>query len=942
MAAAEPELKQLGRYRIDRVLGKGAMGMVYAGTDTRLHRTVAIKTILKSAVDEDTAREYSMRFVREAQAVARLNHPNIVQVYDFGEEGDVAYIVMEFIKGKELKSFFDANERFELKEAVRIMCELCEALHFAHEAGIIHRDIKPANVMIDHTGKVKLADFGVARITDASATEKTQAGTMVGTPAYMSPEQITGGNIDRRTDIFSAGIILYQFLTGEKPFTGSGAWTIAKKIIQDNPPPPSTVNKIVPSVFDAVVNKALAKSVEARYQTARDLAQALRRALEGKSEEEEEKTVVAPLGGAAAGSPALQVAAARPEASARTTATTSGTQEVELEFWRSIKDGNDPEDFELYIQQFPNGIYAALAKRKIAKLRGVSLDDSKAKEQEKREMEEAARREAEVRAKLAEEKERLEKQLAEREAEYRRREAEAEARRQAELKARQEAEAKREAELRAKYEAEAKARAEAVERAKKEAAELAERARKEAEERARREAEALAEKARKEAEEKARLEAERVKAEAERARLEAEERARAEAERIKAEAEKARREAEERARREAEKARAEAEALAKAKAEAEARAKKEAEERARREAEAAKREAELKKKLAEAPRAKLPVAPIVAAIVAVAGIGGGAYYYLTAEQRAKQAALTAALEAATRAAEELKEAQAKQLAALQELERARAAEAAARSAGDAAKLKEAQEAAKRAEAEVAKQAEIVKQREAAAARAREDAKKAQEAAKQAEAKKDKKSEVATVSPTPAAPPAAAPAAEPAKPVAEPPAEAQAQKAAAPAEPVRAPAPARAVVATAAPKPAPAVKADIPARAEGTAVTAPAVAPVPQPDTTPRLTREEREELKRQQEAAEKGVQVAGAAPATAAVGADLMAEARKLEAEGKYKEAVRLYRRAARAGSGPAAKRLGEIYDRGVPGVERDYAESLQWYELARQRGETVETAGRR
>ena|GEM_PF-940690 len=910
--AAEPELKQLGRYKIDRVLGKGAMGMVYAGTDTRLHRTVAIKTILKSAVDEDTAREYSMRFVREAQAVARLNHPNIVQVYDFGEEGDIAYIVMEFIKGKELKNFFDANERFELKEAVRIMCELCDALHFAHEAGIIHRDIKPANVMIDHNGKVKLADFGVARITDASATEKTQAGTMVGTPAYMSPEQITGGNIDRRSDIFSAGIILYQFLTGEKPFTGSGAWTIAKKIIQDNPPPPSTINKGIPPVFDQIVNKALAKSVEARYQTAKDLANALRRALEGKGEDEEDRTVVAPLGGGAM--PAPQVAAARPEASARTAVTASGTQEVELEFWRSIKDGNDPEDFELYIQQFPNGIYAALAKRKIAKLRGISLDDSKAKEQEKREMEEAARREAEVRAKLAEEKARLEKQLAEREAEFKRREAEAEAKRIAEIQARAEAEAKREAELKAKYEAEAKARAEAVERARKEAAELAERARREAEEKARREAEALAEKARKEAEEKARIEAERVKAEAERAR----------------------REAEERARKEAEKARAEAEALAKAKAEAEARAKKEAEERARREAEAAKREAELKKKLAEAPRAKLPVAPIIAAIVAIAGIGGGAYYYLTAEQRARQEALTAALEAATKAAEELKAAQAKQLAALQELEKARAAEEAARKAGDAAKLKEAQEAAKRAEAEAAKQAEIVKQREAAAAKARDDAKKAQEAAKQAEkAKAEKKMEVAAVSP----PPAPAPAAEPAKPAAEQPADAATQKPAA-AEPGKGSAPTKTAVAAAAQK-GTAPKAPAPAKAPQTAAPA-VVAPVPQPDTTPRLTREEREELKRQQEAAEKGVQVAGAAPAAATATTDLMAEGRRLEAEGKYKEAVRLYRKAARAGSGPAAKRLGEIYDKGVPGIERDYAESLQWYELARQRGETVETAGRR
>jgi len=294
MAAAE--LKQLGRYDLTRVLGKGAMGIVYEGMDPKLHRKVAIKTILKGHLDDDEAsKEYSMRFMREAQAVARLNHPHIVQVYDFGEEGDVAYIVMEFIKGKELKSFFDANERFELKEAVRVMCELLDALDFAHEGGIVHRDIKPANVMLDGQARVKLADFGVARVADdRSAAEKTQAGTMVGTPAYMSPEQITGGNVDRRTDIFSAGIILYQFLTGEKPFTGSGAWTIAKKIIQDHPPVPSSINNTISPLFDNVVNKALSKQVETRYQTAREFGAALKRALEGKSEQDDsDHTVVA-------------------------------------------------------------------------------------------------------------------------------------------------------------------------------------------------------------------------------------------------------------------------------------------------------------------------------------------------------------------------------------------------------------------------------------------------------------------------------------------------------------------------------------------------------------------------------------------------------------------------------------------------------------------------
>jgi serine/threonine protein kinase len=457
MATPQADLKRLGRYDIVSVLGKGAMGVVYAGMDPRLHRKVAIKTILKSSLDEDTAREYTMRFDREAQAVARLNHPNIVQVYDFGAEGEVAYIVMEFIQGKELKDFFDANERFDIKEAVHIMGELCEALHFAHEAGIIHRDIKPANVMIDNKGRVKLADFGVARITDAdrSASEKTQAGAIVGTPAYMSPEQIEGGEIDRRTDIFSTGIILYQFLTGEKPFTGTSTWTIAKKILQDEPVMPSRLNTNISPLFDAIIKKALAKNMNARYQNARDLGADLKNALEGKATtDDSDKTVVGSLKFDASMPPAA--IAATPAGASGSHAGQTGTQEVELEFWRSIKDGNDADDFDLYVKQFPDGIYAALAKRKSAKLRGVSSEETAtrgaqaAAEQEKRELEEAARREAEVKAKLAEEKAKLEAELAKREADYQKRTAENEAKRDAEAKARAEKEAAEKAEFEAK------------------------------------------------------------------------------------------------------------------------------------------------------------------------------------------------------------------------------------------------------------------------------------------------------------------------------------------------------------------------------------------------------------------------------------------------------------------------------------------------------------
>jgi serine/threonine-protein kinase len=424
------DLKRIGRYDIVRVLGEGAMGVVYEGDDTRLHRKVAIKRILKSALDSDSAREYSMRFAREAQAVARLNHPNIVQVFDFAEEGDVAYIVMEFVNGQELKSFFDAKERFELKEVVHIMGELAEALHFAHQAGIVHRDVKPANVMIDSEGRVKLTDFGVARITDTERTlsERTQAGTVVGTPAYMSPEQIQGGNLDRRSDIFSAGVILYEFITGEKPFSGASAWTIAKKILQEEPPAPSALDRTISPLFDAVVRKALAKNVAERYQTAREFGLALKRALEGLPEiGDAEATVVLAPGAQARAAPPPRAAAAAPGAQAVPARAASGAKAVELEFWRSIKDSVDPNDFELYVQQFPSGIYAALARRRSAKLRGVAPEEGgarQAQEQERREIEEAGRREAEARAKLAAEKAELEARLAKREAEFQKREEE--------------------------------------------------------------------------------------------------------------------------------------------------------------------------------------------------------------------------------------------------------------------------------------------------------------------------------------------------------------------------------------------------------------------------------------------------------------------------------------------------------------------------------------
>ena len=569
--------ESLGRYKLLRVLGKGAMGVVYEGRDPILNRAVAVKTILVGELDEATARDYSMRFGREAQAVARLNHPNIVQVYDFGEEGEIAYLVMEFVRGRELKAAFDAGEKFEIHEAVRLMCELLGALDFAHNEGVVHRDIKPANVMVDVEGHAKLADFGVARISDPDRQGATQVGTMVGTPAYMSPEQVQGHKIDRRTDIFSAGVILYQFLTGLKPFQGGGAFTIAKKIVQEDPPAPSSIVPTVPPEFDRVVARSLAKDPNRRYQSGREFADALQRVLDGQPSGDDN---MLPVSG---GTAPWSEAAPGPGAS-------SGT-EVELEFWRAIKDTDDPEELELYLQNFPNGVYVDLALRKMAQLRGTAgRAEDAAAERANLEAQERARLEAEAKARREalekarkETEERVRREAAEKarlKAEEKARfEAEAKARREAQERARKEAEAqaraKREAEERARREAEEKARREAEERARREAEE---RARREAEERARRQAE---DKARREAEERARFEAEaKAKREAaENARLEAEAKARREAE------EKARREAEEKARRDAEE-RARLDAEAKAKREAEERAQREAEEKARREAEA--------------------------------------------------------------------------------------------------------------------------------------------------------------------------------------------------------------------------------------------------------------------------------------------------------------------------------------------------------------------
>lgn len=267
---------RLGKYEIQRELGQGAMGIVYEGHDPVIDRRVAIKTLKREQIERSEADEVIARFKREAQAAGRLNHPNVVAIYEYGEEADgTAFIAMEFVRGRELKDLFDADERLPLPLVGHIMGQLLGALEHAHRNGVTHRDIKPANIILLPDNTVKVADFGVARIESSNLT---QAGTVIGTPSYMSPEQFMGQTVDGRSDLFSAGVVLYQLLTGEKPFTGA-LTTIMHKVLKEDPTWPSVLNFNVSPQLDAVVRKALAKRPADRYQDAGQFRSALDAAL---------------------------------------------------------------------------------------------------------------------------------------------------------------------------------------------------------------------------------------------------------------------------------------------------------------------------------------------------------------------------------------------------------------------------------------------------------------------------------------------------------------------------------------------------------------------------------------------------------------------------------------------------------------------------------------
>lgn len=266
-------ISHLGRYEIVGEIGQGAMGIVYKAKDPLIDRVVAIKTInLGLALDEKD--EYEGRFYQEAKAAGRLNHPNIVTIYDVGRSGDVAYIAMEFLYGRELRDIMNDGGTMPVEQALDIAAQVALGLSYAHEHDIVHRDIKPSNIMVVRDGHAKITDFGIARM--ASSSVRTQTGMVLGSPKYMSPEQVMGKALDQRSDIFSLGVMLYEMLTGQVPFNGENINAIMYQTVNAVPAPPGTMNSAVPEMANFIVAKALAKGLEDRYQNSRDFATDLR------------------------------------------------------------------------------------------------------------------------------------------------------------------------------------------------------------------------------------------------------------------------------------------------------------------------------------------------------------------------------------------------------------------------------------------------------------------------------------------------------------------------------------------------------------------------------------------------------------------------------------------------------------------------------------------
>lgn len=385
------DIEKLGRYNIIRVLGKGAMGVVYEGRDPNLDRAVAIKTIRVQSLSPEAAAEYEGRFRTEARSAARLHHPNIVSVFDSGQDGDIAYLVMEFIEGEDLKQHLEAGARFSVRSSIVMVHELLMALDHAHRQNVVHRDIKPANMLMEVTGRIKLTDFGVARIQEPDETLLTQVGGAVGTPKYMSPEQAKGLRGDSRSDLFSAAVVLYELLTGRLPFTGENQFIVIHQIVGHAAAAPSSLNPEVPVAMDEILARAMAKDPNERYATAREFGLALRALAQqmGAETGTQGADVGAELGQFLANRPAVPPAVLRdgsstgifgPTADVAMAATVN--HEAELAAWHVTKDSTDPKEFLGFLKHFPSGIYSRRAQNRIYDLgAGATLEQAKTEPQ---------------------------------------------------------------------------------------------------------------------------------------------------------------------------------------------------------------------------------------------------------------------------------------------------------------------------------------------------------------------------------------------------------------------------------------------------------------------------------------------------------------------------------------------------------------------------------
>jgi len=266
LQSGEPRPASIGKYQILGQLGKGTMGVVYRSFDPGIRGQVALKTIRKELLnDEEEAAAFGARFRNEAQAAGRLVHPGIVAVYEYGEDAQFAFIAMEYVEGSSLRQYFERQVRFEERDLVSIMVQLLDALQYAHDQGVWHRDIKPANIFIMNNGRIKVADFGIARVESSTLT---RVGAVMGTPGFIAPEQYLGEEVDHRVDLFAAGVVFYELLTGKLPFSGSKEGVMYKVCHEAAVPPSIVSGKPALARFDAIALRALAKRPQDRYSSA--------------------------------------------------------------------------------------------------------------------------------------------------------------------------------------------------------------------------------------------------------------------------------------------------------------------------------------------------------------------------------------------------------------------------------------------------------------------------------------------------------------------------------------------------------------------------------------------------------------------------------------------------------------------------------------------------